>query len=192
MNNLLPEESRSVWYPYLVSNNVRTDDNLRKTEAPDIHEVIPNENFIFVASDNMHVFNGSENALSLTKERNVDWKCVYEYHWYPFDSQVCRLEYISLRPSTDLNPTHLQYNPNISLARYTLSKIRMCKSTIHSMKAIIAEVTLGRPIISNLLTVFVPTVLLLIISFSARFFTEEYMDMVIQVNLTILLVLATM
>ena len=60
------------------------------------------------------------------------------------------------------------------------------------MKAIVVEVTLGRPIINNLLTVFVPTLLLVIISFSARVFAEEYIDMVIQVNLTILLVLATM
>ena len=60
------------------------------------------------------------------------------------------------------------------------------------MEGIVAEVTLGRPIISNLLTVFVPTVLLITISFTTRFFAEEYIDMVVQVNLTILLVLATM
>ena len=68
----------------------------------------------------------------------------------------------------------------------------MCKSTVHKMDAIVAEVTLGRPIISNLLTVFVPTILLVTISFVARFFADNYIDMVIQVNLTILLVLATM
>ena len=60
------------------------------------------------------------------------------------------------------------------------------------MSAAVVEVTLGRPIISNLLTVFVPTILLLAISFMTRFFAEDYIDMVIQVNLTILLVLATM
>ena len=102
------------------------------------------------------------------------------------------MEFVSLRPQSDLQPTDLQHNPNISLDCYTLSKIQMCKSTINKMKAIVTEVTLGRPIISNLLTVFVPTMLLVIISFAARFFAEDYIDMVIQVNLTILLVLATM
>ena len=68
----------------------------------------------------------------------------------------------------------------------------MCKSVVESMTAIVSEVTLGRPIVNTLLTVFVPTILLVIISFVARFFAEEYIDMVIQVNLTILLVLATM
>ena len=65
-------------------------------------------------------------------------------------------------------------------------------SKVLQKNAIVVEVTLGRPIISNLLTVFVPTILLLTISFTTRFFAEDYIDMVIQVNLTILLVLATM
>ena len=68
----------------------------------------------------------------------------------------------------------------------------MCRSGIKNMKAIVAEVTLGRPIIDNLLTVFVPTILLLTISFAARFYADDHIEMVIQVNLTILLVLATM
>ena len=68
----------------------------------------------------------------------------------------------------------------------------MCKSVITNMNAIIVEVTLNRPIVNFVLTVFVPTILLVIISFTARFFVEDYIDMVIQVNLTIQLVLGTM
>ena len=70
--------------------------------------------------------------------------------------------------------------------------MQICKSSIDQSSAIIVEITLGRPIINNLLNVFVPTILLVIISFIARFFAEDYIDMVVQVNLTILLVLATM
>ena len=192
MNTLLSSESEVIWFPYFVFNNVRSVEDIKKTEVLDVLEVIPNQNFTYFAKDNMHIFKGSENALSQTKEQSVDWKCEYAYHWYPFDTQVCRMEIASLRLRTDLNPTNLSHNSNISLDRYTLSRIRICRSTINKMKAIVAEVTLGRPMISNLLTVFVPTILLVIISFTARFFVEEYIDMVIQVNLTILLVLATM
>ena len=64
----------------------------------------------------------------------------------------------------------------------------MFKSVIINLKAIVVEVTLGRPIVNNLLTVFVPTVLLLIFSLTARFFV----DMVVQVNVTVMLALATM
>ena len=93
---------------------------------------------------------------------------------------------------TDFHPVHLFYNPDISLNSYTLNKIQICRSRILRREAIVTEVTMGRPIINNFLTVFVPTTLLLVISFTARAFVEDYMDMVIQVNLTILLVLATM
>ena len=163
-----------------------------KTEVPEVFEVIPNDDFTYVTKDNMAIFNGSENALSYTRELSIQWKCDYTYHWYPFDSQVCRLDFASIKERTDLHPTQLEHNPDIYLDRYTLSRIRMCKSTILNMRATVVEVTLGRPIISTFLTVFVPTILLLIISFTARFFAEDYIDMVIQVNLTILLVLATM
>ena len=102
------------------------------------------------------------------------------------------MEFASKRSYTDLMPDQLKYNPNISLNCYTLSRVRMCKSFINKVKAIIVEVTLGRPLVSNLLTVFVPTMLLVSITFIARFFADDYIDMMIQVNLTILLVLATM
>ena len=67
----------------------------------------------------------------------------------------------------------------------------MCKSRLFEKEAIVVEVTMGRPIMNNLATIFIPTTLLLVISFVARAFAAEYMDMVIQVNLTILLVQAT-
>ena len=145
-----------------------------------------------MAVNNMHIFSGSYNALSLTREYSVEWNCEYAYHWYPLDTQVCQMEFTSKKSTTYLHPSNLDYDNSISLDRYTLTSIRMCKSAIKQKKAIIVEVTLGRPIINNLLTVFVPTMLLVIISFTARLFAEEYIDMVIQVNVTVMLALATM
>ena len=113
-------------------------------------------------------------------------------HWYPFDKQVCQMQFVNKFSKTDLHPAILQYNRNISLDRYTLARVRMCKSAIDERKAIIVEIIFGRPIVNNLLTVFVPTMLLVTISFTARLFAEEYIDMVIQVNVTVMLALATM
>ena len=198
MNIYPSEEIEKVWYPRVIFDNVWSNGNIEQTNAEDVLEAIPNGNFIYTAEDNMHIFEGSENALSFKREYYAEWNCEYKYHWYPFDTQVCRMEFISTKYRTDFYPTDLTLSPDISLSRYTLSKVRMCKTTIHVMdppndlKAIVVEVILGRPIINNLLTVFVPTMLLVVISFTARVFAEEYIDMVIQVNLTILLVLATL
>ena len=192
MNALLIEDQNAIWYPYTIFNNMRSKDCIKGTDVPDIYGVVPNENFTYETRNNMHIFKGSENALKMTKEQNVEWKCNYIYQWYPFDTQVCRMEIVSRERHTEFHPVQLTVNPAISLNSYTLTKIKMCRSNILEKEAVVVEVTMGRPIIHNFLTVFVPTILLIVISFTARAFAEDYMDMVIQVNLTILLVLATM
>ena len=192
MNTLLVEESEAIWFPYLEFKNLREKEDIKVTDVSDIQKVLPNDNFSYVIKGNMHIFKGSENALSLTKERSVEWMCDYTLHWYPFDTQVCSMVFAGTKEGADFHLSRLQYNPNISLDRYTLSKIQMCRSSIDKVKVIIVEVALERPIMSNLLTVFVPTILLLLISYTTRFFAKDYIDMAIQVNLTILLVLATM
>ena len=88
INTLLKEEFDAIWFPYLVFYNVRNKDDTKQTEVLDVLEVIPNADFKYETEDNMHVFKGSENALSLTREYSVEWKCEYVYHWYPFDTQV--------------------------------------------------------------------------------------------------------
>ena len=102
------------------------------------------------------------------------------------------MEMVSRQGKTEFHPVDLFHNPEISLTSYTLTKIKMCRSRLLEKEAIVTEVALGRTIMSNLLTVFIPTTLLLVISLTARTFTGDYMDMVIQVNLTILVILATM
>ena len=192
MNSLLSDEIDLIWFPFMIFYNMKTLEDFKKTDVPDVSEVIPNKTSTILAANNMHTFNGSENALSLIREYNVEWKTVYAYHWYPFDTQVCQMQIMTTVSKIEMRPVNLEYNHNISLDRYTLSKIRMCNSAINNKKAIIVEVNLGRPIVNNLLTVFVPTMLLVIISFTARLFAEEYIDMVVQVNVTVMLALATM
>ena len=73
-----------------------------------------------------------------------------------------------------MNPDHWEHNRDISLAQYTLKKIQMCRAKIQGKGGLVVKVTLGRPIISNILTVFIPTTTLLVISFIARFFSKDY------------------
>ena len=192
MNSLLTEELNSIWYPYVIFENMKSIPSDRNNDVSDTYWVVPNENYTHVAHNNMYIFKGSENALNLTKKYYIEWKCEYAYQWYPFDTQVCRMEMISRQDDTELHPVNLFHNPKISFNSYTLKKIQMCRSILLDKEAIVTEVTMVRLIMNNLLTVFVPTTLLVVISFAARAFAEDYLDMVIQVNLTILVILATM
>ena len=168
--------------------NIKDENKWQKTSIENIHTVIPAIDFAYTPKNNMHLFKGSENAMSLTKEWSIEWICHYTLAWYPFDTQLCTMEFSSSRHFTKFRPFNLEHNHDITLGRYTLDRIEMC--TLDNVTVV--KVTLGRPIISNLLTVFIPTITLLAISFIARFFVKDFFDLTIMVNLTILLVLATL
>ena len=57
---------------------------------------------------------------------------------------------------------------------------------------ILVEVILSRPVFGTILTVFLPTSLLIILSQVVQIFSKHHIELVIEVNLTILLVLVTM
>ena len=146
MNQLLETESAAFWSPYIIYTNIKDAGKSRKTHVKAMYEVIPNKNFSFTPKDNMHLFKGSENALRRLIENSVDFICKYELHWYPFDTQVCRMEFTNSQSFTHLKPAALKHNPHISLDRYTVKKMQMCRSSIEGLQseAIVAEETLGR------------------------------------------------
>ena len=193
-NRLLPDERSLTWYPKMTFFNTQNINKIVNTNGHNIiHKVIPNKQFSFTAQNNMHTYKGSENALSLTKQYFVEWICSYDMHWYPFDTHQCSMKFLLVHKEfIKLKIAGLNYNRKITLDRYIISRIQMCRRSIDGREAGVGEVTLGRPIISNILTIFIPTSTLLAISFVSRFFVQDYIDMVIQVNLTTLLVLSTL
>ena len=68
----------------------------------------------------------------------------------------------------------------------------MCRALIGQKEGVEVSVSLGRPILSNVMTVFIPTAILLLISHITKIFDKHYVDMVMEVNLTVLLVLSTL
>ena len=102
------------------------------------------------------------------------------------------MEFMKATDFTDLRPNKLDFNQAISLGRYTINSIEMCNAMVDDSEGFVVEISLGRPIVSNILTVLIPTITLMSVSFTLRVFVEEFVDMVVEVNLTIFLVLATM
>ena len=54
------------------------------------------------------------------------------------------------------------------------------------------QVMLGRRLLGTVLTVYIPTILLVIIAYCTNFFKPFFFEAVVAVNLTVMLVLATM
>ena len=45
-------------------------------------------NLDITIEDNIFIFEGKDNPLTMTRVYDVEWICDYNMRWYPFDSQV--------------------------------------------------------------------------------------------------------
>ena len=78
------------------------------------------------------------------------------------------------------------------LLQYVFKTINHCNVNKENQTGVFVDITLGRPLTSNVMTVFLPTFMLLIISQMSTLFSSNYLDLVIEVNVTVLLVLTTL
>ena len=197
LNKIEPKEWNELWFPNIDINNIESKKKFKDTSIEEIKKVIPNSNFTYRMSlveyeKNSQIFEGSANAITLSRQWSVEFICHYHTAKYPFDTQICRMEFLVGFSGMYLHPSDLSFNQAISLNSYFVREVAMCRTVTAGKQAIVVEVTLGRPLVSNVLTVFIPTTILMFISYMARVFEEDYLDMVLQVNLTVLLVQATL
>ena len=116
--------------------------------------------------------------------------------------------------SVQLIPESVHYSGE-ELPQHFIRSIAICSGMVGGKDGVIVEIILGRPLFAKFLTVSkeigmiscicffplfmliffqvnLPTLMLIFLSQMVNRFTENYLDMVVQVNLTILLVSATL
>ena len=111
--------------------------------------------------------------------------------WYPFDTQNCTIELEAEGNSglfIDLLSDELAYLGPKELSQYFVKGTALH----HDKERVWAEIILGRRLLSTILTVYVPTFLLNLISYATNFFKDFFFEAVVTVNLTAMLVLTTM
>ena len=138
------------------------------------------------------LFNGDENIISYQSQFTVKWVCDFDMRWYPFDIQKCTIEMLPSESLVNLIPTSVNYTGPSELTQHIVKSIAICSSKIRGKPGIVAEFILGRPLFGTILSVFMPTSILLVLSQMVRVFGQQHLEMVIEVNLTLLLVLATL
>ena len=132
---------------------------------------------------------GSENYLSQNKTVTVDYICNFEYQLYPFDTQSCHMEH-GIR-NIILRPMNIVYTGSIDLQRYYFRQMQYCTEDKNGRSGLFIDFIISRPLTGNSLTIFLPTSMLMLISQIVTTFNKIYLEMVIEVNSTLLLVLAT-
>ena len=196
-NEMTTEELENIWKPWTVFDNTENGDAIMMTDEPDVLTIIPNPEFRYEVTgrtsyQNTRLFKGSENMMSYKRQKTINWVCVYNMRWYPFDKQLCPLKMFPSESTVSLRPTIVNYSGPVELPQHYVQGVKICPFIIKDRPGIIVEVTLGRPLFGTVLSVFMPTSILLVLSQMVTIFGKHYMELVIEVNLTLLLVLATL
>ena len=197
LNNFLPSENTEIWVPELIFENTEEKPSTTSDEKTSIKVEKRGK---FKASDisenqNIQYFAGSENPISLSRFYNQRFLCDYQMAWYPFDIQQCHLTMSMKRafaPFTKLMVDNIVYEGERFLTKYEVKNVAMSVSDHGFIQTVIVEITLGRQLLSVIMNVFVPTLVLNIISYSTNFYKDMYFESVIAINLTSMLVLVAL
>ena len=191
-NDLTLDDKNLMWIPRTVFHNLESGKGLQKTDKLDVLRIIPNSVFEFERSEktenkNARIFKGSNNGLSYQREFSVKWMCDFDLAWYPFDSQICSFQFYDTGKLVNLVPVYVGYFGPKQLSQHFFKSVSICSKRIENRSGVVVEVYLGRPLFGSILNTFVPTTILVVLSMIIGKFRNDHLEMVIEVNLTILL-----
>ena len=168
LNYLYKENYERIWYPKLRFPNLDPSKNnneryLQYTVLRDM-TIAPTVRNPGTTNATME-FKGSEHKIERVQEITGFWRCVFDLQWYPFDRQTCNMWMKMPRHYQEflrLNPEKIEFKGNkVELTEYSVDEILFCSQS--NGTRLVFEVTLGRPLISSILTIYIPTLLLLVI-----------------------------
>ena len=195
--NTIPlDHQKSIWKSWLTFDNIENKGKSKRTDDADKMIIAPFNYSDFEYSDithlsNSQLFQGSKSAIIDHDQYSVEWLCDFHMEWYPFDTQICTMHFTNKVENVKFVQDTLNYLGPKQLPQHFVDNVSMCLKNVKEGQNIIVEVVFGRPLFATFLTTTLPTVMLIVISQMATSFSDDYLDMVIQVNLTVLLVLAT-
>ena len=129
--------------------------------------------------------------MTLNQTWSCETMCQFRYNWYPFDVQNCyvlwELEYENLRTIF----ISAEYTGNDYLGKYYFRSLTFCNTNKYGRNGAYIDLSFKRPLTGHFMTVFFPTGMLMMISQMSTIFSQTFLEMVIEVNTTLLLVLTT-
>ena len=89
-------------------------------------------------------------------------------------------------------PGNLTYSDTRNLPQHYVQSWKFCSGEVAGRPGLIIEIIVTRPLFSSIITTFMPTSIMVLLSHVVNRFHQDNLEMVIQVNLTLILVLATL
>ena len=141
--------------------------------------------------DEGKMFKGSENLFLYERSYMKTFVCEFNMEMHPFDTQRCIID-LRVKPKDesfiDLIVGDLALERNNELMQYMIIKYEMQNKRSSSVRL---SLTLGRKVLSQMLTIYLPSTLIIIVVYSTNFLKQFFFEAIVSVNLTAMLVLTT-
>ena len=141
------------------------------------------------------IFKGSENHLTLKQTYTHEFQCLYNLEKYPFDKQDCSINTTTTEldnPMMMLIPKKLWMEQDPDMTLYNMKEwLITYRNESNPKEGIWMTIVLRRKIMSEMLTTYLPSALLMMITFATTFFKPFFFEAALSVNLTNMLVMTT-
>ncbi|XP_023323855.1 uncharacterized protein LOC111697908 [Eurytemora carolleeae] len=197
LNALSPLEKELLWIPSLVFEN--TEDKSTTLVDDEASVTIEKQGDFYLSGLDEHTnrqyYKGTENKIILSRFYNTRFLCTYNFQWYPFDIQNCQLQLTMFGKSGDFSTLEakiLNFFGQRSSKEFVVESYFMRVSETRGKTVLKINVILGRNLMPIALNTYLPSMLLVIISYVTVFFKPFFFEAIVTVNLTTLLVLVTL
>ena len=203
LNALKEDEIGVLWLPFVIYENTDMMERVRLQdgdgEVMTTITVFREGNFTRSGDsvvDEIEIFQGTENRLTMNQTYTKNFHCEYLLHRYPFDVQKCSID-IKVQ-SLDIEnilliPGNIEMNEKTVLTMFVVSKWSIVyRNESNPDRGIEMLIVFKRRIMNELLTTYLPSILLVLITYATTFFKPFYFEAAVTVNLTTMLVLTTL
>ena len=136
--------------------------------------------------DEIEIFKGDENSLSMVQSYTHEFQCVYQLEKYPFDTQVktcTKHKKINLwqecsiemdvdgidQETVSLLPLNFTMRQPEDMTLFTITG-SVLENASFSQNGIRMKITIKRKIMSEMMTTYFPSILLMMITYATTFF----------------------
>ena len=130
--------------------------------------------------DEREIFKGSENRLIMTQTYTHEFQCVYKLDNYPFDKQTCSIDITTsdLDISTlKLFPKKLWMKQDRDMTLFHMDHWDLgFRNESAPEEGVSMTIVLRRKILSEMMGTFLPSILLMMITFATTFFKPFFFE----------------
>ena len=182
-----------MWTPSLVFYNTLNEEETELDYYSNLF-VRKEGGFVFAEPeviDETKIYKGSENTIIYERTYMKTFICEFNMEMYPFDTQRCIID-IQVKEKDDnfiaLSVGDLGLQRGEELMQYMIIKYDMRNKESSN---VVLSMTLGRKILSQMLTIYLPSSIIIVVVYSTNYLKQFFFEAIVSVNLTAMLVLTT-